>query len=67
MHIPLYQFLLQETSQVPIDVLNVKAPKEKINDLHRIPGIYPAYHMNKSTWISIWLDKKSKMIWSFLF
>ena len=43
---------------MPIDVLNVKAPKEKINDLHRIPGIYPAYHMNKSTWISIWLDKK---------
>lgn len=53
---------------MPIDVLNVKAPKEKINDLHRIPGIYPAYHMNKSTWISIWLDKKIQddMIFSLL-
>lgn len=57
MHIPLCQFRPQEKSQIPIDVLNVKAPKEDIQDLTHRPGIYPAYHMNKSTWISIRLDQ----------
>lgn len=57
MPLPLCQFLPKEKSQVLIHVLNVKVPKEKIKDLQTLPGIYPAYHMNKSTWISIWLDK----------
>ncbi len=37
-------------------VLNVKVPTEKIPDLIKIPGIVPAYHMNKKYWISILLD-----------
>lgn len=57
MPIPLCQFLPKEKSQVLIDVLNVKVPKERIKDLQPLPSIYPAYHMNKSTWISIWLDR----------
>ncbi len=37
-------------------VLNVKTPTEEIPDLLKIPGIVPAYHMNKKYWISILLD-----------
>ena len=37
-------------------VLNVKIPTEEIPDLLKIPGIVPAYHMNKKYWISILLD-----------
>lgn len=37
-------------------VLNVKVPTEEIPDLIKIPGIVPAYHMNKKYWISILLD-----------
>ena len=39
-----------------IDVLNLKADESRINALHKILGIYPAYHMNHSKWISVVLD-----------
>ena len=39
-----------------IDVLNLKADENKVNRLHEITGIYPAYHMNHSKWISVTLD-----------
>lgn len=39
-----------------VDVLNLKADEFKIMTLHKIPGIYPAYHMNHSKWISVTLD-----------
>ena len=37
-------------------VLNVKVPTEDIPNLTEIPGIVPAYHMNKKYWISVFLD-----------
>jgi len=37
-------------------VLNVKVQTEEIPNLLKIPGIVPAYHMNKKYWISILLD-----------
>lgn len=39
-----------------IDVMNLKADENKVLALHRITGIYPAYHMNHSKWISVVLD-----------
>lgn len=39
-----------------VDVLNLKADESKIEVLCRIRGIYPAYHMNHSKWISVILD-----------
>lgn len=39
-----------------VDVLNLKAAENKTAALHRLPGIYPAYHMNHSKWISVTLD-----------
>ncbi len=39
-----------------IDVLNVKCDPILIGSLRGEKGFYPAYHMSKTTWISISLD-----------
>ena len=39
-----------------VEVLNVKCDPILIGSLLRQPGYRPAYHMNKTTWISILLD-----------
>ncbi len=39
-----------------VDVINLKADENKTAALHRIRGIYPAFHMNHSKWISVMLD-----------
>jgi len=39
-----------------INVLNVKCEPLLIGSLQSESGIYPAYHMNKSNWITIALD-----------
>ena len=39
-----------------IDILNVKCDPIMIGSLITENGFYPAYHMNKSTWITILLD-----------
>ena len=39
-----------------VDVINLKADEKKTVALHKIKGIYPAYHMNHSKWISVTLD-----------
>ena len=37
----------------PIDVVNLKCEPDLIPTLIRESGIYPAYHMNKTHWISV--------------
>ena len=39
-----------------IDVVNLKCAPEIIDDLWHEAGIYPAYHMNKSHWLTLALD-----------
>lgn len=39
-----------------VDVLNVKSDPLLIGSLRTMPGYFPAYHMNKDSWISILLD-----------
>lgn len=39
-----------------IDVINLKIQPEQGPALHQSPSIYPAYHMNHKTWISVVLD-----------
>ena len=39
-----------------LDILNVKCDPIMIGCLRAEPGFYPAYHMNKTNWISIALD-----------
>ena len=39
-----------------LDVLNVKCDPLLIGSLRKEAGFFPAYHMNKASWISIALD-----------
>lgn len=41
---------------VEIEIINLKVDKNKIKSLIKKDGIYPAYHMNKSNWVSVVLD-----------
>ena len=38
-----------------VDVMNLKLDSE-VNDILKIKGIYPAYHMNKKYWVTVVLD-----------
>lgn len=40
-----------------VDLLNLKCGPDLIENLIQIPGIIPAYHMNKTHWISVLLDR----------
>ena len=50
------RLLDKKADEEQFDVMNLKADETKVDMLHRIPGIYPAYHMNHSKWISVVLD-----------
>ena len=39
-----------------VEVVNIKAHADKIPELLEHDGFYPAYHMNKKSWITIVLD-----------
>ena len=39
-----------------VDVVNLKCDPLMIGSLHKDDGIFPAYHMNKNYWISVFLD-----------
>lgn len=41
----------------PVEVINVKLNKDKIQELLKKDGYYPAWHMNKKSWITITLDE----------
>ncbi|MDI9506690.1 MAG: MmcQ/YjbR family DNA-binding protein [Clostridiales bacterium] len=47
---------LEPGSTGRIDVVNLKGDPMLIGALLGLPGIYPAYHMNKTHWISVALD-----------
>lgn len=47
---------LDPKGQGEIEAINVKLDSQKILDLLKKPGFYPAYHMNKKHWVSIILD-----------
>ena len=39
-----------------IEIINLKTDKNTIKDFLNLEGFFPAYHMNKKTWISLVLD-----------
>ena len=39
-----------------VDILNLKCDPALIGSLRQEPGFLPAYHMNKTNWITIMLD-----------
>ena len=49
---------LGEASDELLEVVNVKCDPLLIGSLLNEPGLYPAYHMNKSHWITAALDRR---------
>ena len=39
-----------------IEIIDLRAPKDEVRELLKNKHIYPAYHMNKKSWITIVLD-----------
>ena len=54
MEVPRDKLGLVGTEQ--LDIVNFKCDPILISSLHGEPGIFPAYHMNKSSWITAALD-----------
>lgn len=46
----------KDGNPAPVDVINLKIKPEHGEALHQLPSVYPAYHMNHKTWISVVLD-----------
>lgn len=40
-----------------LDIVNVKCDPLLTGSFREMPGVYPAYHMNKSSWLSLALDE----------
>lgn len=47
---------LEKNNMGEIEIIDVKLNPNKIQDLLKQNGFYPAYHMNKKSWITIILD-----------
>ena len=45
-----------ESGEEEINVINLKLPLETIEAMKKKKGYYPAYHMNKKSWITLILD-----------
>ena len=54
MNLPKSKFGLPTADRT--DVMNLKLPPEMIGSFGPSDGIYPAYHMNKASWVSVLLD-----------
>ncbi len=54
MNLPRSKFSLSDDETV--DVVNLKCDPIMTGSLHMEKGIYPGYHMNKSYWVSVFLD-----------
>ena len=54
MNLPRSKFSLSDDETV--DVVNLNCDPIMTGSLHMEKGIYPGYHMNKSYWVSVFLD-----------
>lgn len=50
---------LGRASQERIDILNLKGDPEDIVHIREMPGFAPAYHMNKTHWLTVILPEIS--------
>ena len=48
--------LLKNGDNRKLNIINLKIDTSKRDELYEIDGIYPAFHMNHKTWISVVLD-----------
>ena len=49
-----------------VDVVNMKLPTEMFGSFGSDDGVYPAYHMNKQHWISVFLPEAPDDVVQFL-
>ncbi|WP_165087618.1 MmcQ/YjbR family DNA-binding protein [Neisseria yangbaofengii] len=50
-----------------VALLNVKCPPEMVGGLRRMQGVLPAYHMNKTHWVSLVLaEADADLVWELL-
>ena len=47
---------LDNTSSKEVEIIDIKLDPKKVESLQKQKGFYPAYHMNKKSWITILLD-----------
>ncbi len=47
---------LDENSTGEVEIINIKLEPSEVEDLLKLDGFYPAYHMNKKSWITIILN-----------
>ena len=47
----------KDDNEKTVDIVNVKIDSKQSEEIRKHPNIYPAYHMNHKTWISIVLDE----------
>ena len=50
----------KEDDSPDVEVLNLKIDTSKYDEIHKLKGVYPAYHMNHAQWISITLNESLK-------
>lgn len=51
---------IRGNSEEKIEVLDLRYPKDRINDIIDCDKIFPGYHMNKKSWITIVMDQSLK-------
>ena len=49
---------IDENKKGQIEILNLKVEEDQMDEILKIDGIYPSYHMSKKSWISIVLDER---------
>lgn len=54
--VPLDKSKLDKNSKGKVEILNIKLAPNEVIQLQEKNGFYPAYHMNKKSWITILLD-----------
>ena len=47
----------QEALDDKVEIINIKVEQAKLPELIEITGVYPSYHMNKKSWVSVVLDE----------
>lgn len=48
----------QKALQEEVEIINIKVASNHLQELLKLPGIYPSYHMSKKTWVTITLDHR---------
>ena len=57
--LPLPQAKLKGKGDALLEVMNVKCGAQMVDILLVVPGVYPAWHMNKDHWVSVVLAEVS--------